>query len=155
MGTPFETVFDYFKFAIDDYRLDKVMAIDSERFYNILRGLLTTGIPTFDCLKSLAYTSQVEIIDGESVVRYYFIDLLDSDEIMIISKIMIEKWFERDVNDVKAYGNYMSQKEFKKESANDGLKVKDNRLKSIISDYMAEIRSYYGRHREELDGWDD
>lgn len=155
MGTPFETVFDYFKFAIEDYRLDKVKAIDAERFYTILRGLLTTGIPTFDCLKSLAFTREEEIINTETVVRYYFIETLDSDEIMIISKIMIEKWFERDVNDIKAYGNYMSQKEFKKESANEGLKVKDNRLRSIISDYMSEIRSYYGRHREELDGWGD
>jgi hypothetical protein len=74
---------------------------------------------------------------------------------MIISKIMIEKWFEKDVNDILAYGNYMSQKEFKKESSNDGLKVKDNRLKSIVADYMGEIRAYYSRHREELDGWAD
>lgn len=155
MGTPFETVFDYFCMAVEDYRLDKIRAIDSERFYTRLRGLLTVGIPTFECLKSLAYTSQEETQpDGEVVVRYYFIDTLDSDEIMIISKIMIEKWFERDVNDIRAYGNYMSQKEFKKESANDGLKVKDNRLKSIVSDYMAEIRNYYSRHRSELDGWD-
>lgn len=154
MGTPFETVFDYFRMAIEDYRLDKVRATDSEMFYTRLRGLLTVGIPTFDCLKSLAFTSQEEVIDTETVTRYYFIETLDTDEIMIISKIMIEKWFERDVNDIRAYGNYMSQKEFKKESASQGLKVKDERLKGIVQDYMAEIRNYYGRHVENLDGWD-
>ena len=100
---------------------------DEEAFYTILKSIMLTGIPQFDCLKSLAYTSQEEIQDdGETVTRYYFVEILDSDEIMIIAKITAETWFRNKTLDTRAFQPFMSQREFKKESVNDNLKRKED-----------------------------
>lgn len=156
MGTPFSDIFEYFRVVTEDYRLDNIKAKDEEKFYTILRSFMTVGLPEFDCLKSLAYTSQNETQDdGEIVTRYYFIETLDSLEVMIISKIMAGVWFRRKVNDVRALEPYMSQKEFKKESVNENLKQKKEYLKELIVDYMGDIRNYYSRNRDTLEGWGD
>lgn len=156
MGTPFSDIFEYFSVVTEDYRLDKIQVQDEERFYTILKSYMLVGIPEFDCLKSLAYTSQEETQeDGEVIVRYYFVETLDSDEIMIISKLMASVWFKRKIQDVRALEPYMSQKEFKKESANENLKQKKEYFKELVADYMADIRNYYGKHRNELEGWGD
>ena len=156
MGTPFSDIFEYFRVVTADYRLDNIKAKDEEKFYTILRSFMTVGLPEFDCLKSLAYTSQEEVQDdGETVTRYYFVETLDDLEVMIISKIMAGVWFKRKIQDVRALEPYMSQKEFKKESVNENLKQKTNYFNDLISDYMADIRNYNGRHRNELEGWGD
>jgi hypothetical protein len=156
MGTPFSDIFEYFSVVVEDYRLDNIYRKDEEAFYTVLKKILLTGLPEFDCLKSLAYTSQNETQDdGEIVTRYYFVETLDSLEVMIISKIMAGVWFRRKVNDVRALEPYMSQKEFKKESVNENLKQKKEYLKELIVDYMGDIRNYYSRNRDTLEGWGD
>ena len=156
MGTPFSDIFEYFRVVTEDYRLDKIKAQDEERFYTILKSYMLIGLPEFDCLKALEYTSQTETqTDGEIVTRYYFVETLDSLEVMIISKIMAGVWFKRKIQDIRALEPCMSQKEFKKESASEGLKQKSNYFNDLIADYMADIRNYYSRNRDTLEGWGD
>lgn len=155
MGTPFSDIFEYFRVVTEDYKLDKIKTTDEEAFYTILKSYMLVGLPEFDCLKSLAYISQEETQGLETVTRYYFVETLDSLEIMIISKIMAGVWFKRKIQDIRAFEPYMSQKEFKKESASEGLKQKSNYFKDLIADYMADIRNYYGRNIDTLDGWGD
>ena len=155
MGTPFSDIFEYFRVVTEDYKLDKIKSTDEEAFYTILKSYMLVGLPEFDCLKSLSYISQEETQGLETVTRYYFVETLDSLEIMIISKIMAGVWFKRKIQDIRAFEPYMSQKEFKKESASEGLKQKSNYFKDLISDYMADIRNYYGRNINTLDGWGD
>lgn len=154
MGTPFSDIFEMFRVICTDYKLDSIKMRDEEAFYTILKSIMLTGIPQFDCLKSLAYTSQEEIQDdGETVTRYYFVEILDSDEIMIIAKITAETWFRNKTLDTRAFQPFMSQREFKKESVNDNLKRKEDYNKFLIADYMGDIRAYYNRHNSSLDFW--
>lgn len=153
MGTPFSDVFEMFRVVCSDYKLDSIKKIDEEAFYTILKSIMLTGLPQFDCLKSLAYVSQEEIIGGETVTRYYFVEVLDTDEIMIISKITAETWFKGKILDTRAFQPFMSQREFKKESVNENLKRKEDYQKFLITDYMGDIRTYYNKHTSSLDFW--
>ena len=153
MGTPFSDVFEMFRVVCTDYKLDSIKKIDEEAFYTILKSIMLTGLPQFDCLKSLAYVSQEETIGGETVTRYYFVEVLDTDEIMIISKITAETWFRGKILDTRAFQPFMSQREFKKESVNENLKRKEDYQKFLITDYMGDIRTYYNKHTSSLDFW--
>lgn len=153
MGTPFSDVFEMFRVVCSDYKLDSIKKLDEEAFYTILKSIMLTGLPQFDCLKSLAYVSQEEIIGGETVTRYYFVEVLDTDEIMIISKITAETWFKGKILDTRAFQPFMSQREFKKESVNENLKRKEDYQKFLITDYMGDIRTYYNKHTSSLDFW--
>ena len=153
MGTPFSDVFEMFRVVCSDYKLDSIKKIDEEAFYTILKSIMLTGLPQFDCLKSIAYVSQEETIGGETVTRYYFVEVLDTDEIMIISKITAETWFRGKILDTRAFQPFMSQREFKKESVNENLKRKEDYQKFLITDYMGDIRTYYNKHTSSLDFW--
>lgn len=143
MGTPFTDIYGYLLTVVEDYELNDIANIDEEEFYNFLKAFVITGIPDFDSYTSLTYTSQEEIqTDGEAVTRYYFVENLTPTEVKIIGKISTAQYFKRKVQNVLAYEQFMSQKEFKKESASMGFKQKHAWYNDLVSDYMADIRNY-------------
>ena len=143
MGTPFTDIYGYLLTVVEDYELNDIANIDEEEFYNFLKAFVITGIPDFDSYTSLAYTSQEEVqIDGETITRYYFVETLSPTEVKIIGKISTAQYFKRKVQNVLAYEQFMSQKEFKKESASMGFKQKHAWYNDLVSDYMADIRNY-------------
>jgi hypothetical protein len=143
MGTPFTDIYGYLLTVVEDYELRDIANIDEEEFYNFLKAFVITGIPDFDSYTSLAYTSQEEVqTDGETVTRYYFVETLSPTEIKIIGKISTAQYFKRKVQNVLAYEQFMSQREFKKESASMGFKEKHKWYNDLVSDYMADIRNY-------------
>lgn len=143
MGTPFTDIFGYVLTVIEDYELNGIAEVDEEEFYNFLKGFVITGIPDFDSYTSLAYITQEETQeDNEVVTRFYFVETLSSTEIKIIGKISTAQYFKRKVQNVLAYEQFMSQKEFKKESASMGFKQKHAWYNDLVSDYMADIRNY-------------
>ena len=143
MGTSFTDIYGYLLTVVEDYELNDIANIDEEEFYNFLKAFVITGIPDFDSYTSLAYTSQEEVqTDGETVTRYYFVETLSPTEIKIIGKISTAQYFKRKVQNVLAYEQFMSQREFKKESASMGFKEKHKWYNDLVSDYMADIRNY-------------
>ena len=129
--------------VVEDYELKDLANTDEEEFYNFLKGFVLTGIPDFDSYTSLAYISQDETqVDGEIVKRYYFVENLSSTEVKIIGKIATAQYFKKKVQNVLAYEQFMSQKEFKKESASMGFKEKHKWYNDLVSDYYADIRNY-------------
>jgi hypothetical protein len=143
MGTPFTDIYGYVLTIIEDYELNNVANIDEEEFYNFLKGFVITGIPEFDSYTSLSYTAEEETQDDdEEVIRYYFVEVLSSTEIKILGKIATAQYFKKKVQNVLAYEQFMSQREFKKESASMGFKEKHRWYNDLVSDYMADIRNY-------------
>ena len=143
MGTPFTDIYGYVLTIIEDYELNNVANIDEEEFYNFLKGFVITGIPEFDSYTSLSYTEEEETQnDDEEVIRYYFVEVLSSTEIKILGKIATAQYFKKKVQNVLAYEQFMSQREFKKESASMGFKEKHRWYNDLVSDYMADIRNY-------------
>ncbi len=143
MGTPFTDIYGYMLTIVEDYELKDLANIDEEEFYNFLKGFVITGIPDFDSYTSLAYTTQEELQDdGETVTRYYFVETLTPTEFKIIGKIMTAQYFKKKVQNVLAYEQFLSQKEFKKESSAMGFKEKHKWYGDLVSDYMADIRNY-------------
>lgn len=142
MGTPFTDIYGYMLTIVEDYELKDLAIIDEKEFYALLRGFVITGIPDFDSYTSLAYTTQEETQGTETVTKYYFIETLTPREFKIIGKIMTAQYFKKKVQNVLAYESFMSQKEFKKESASMGFKEKHKWYNDLVSDYMADIRNY-------------
>lgn len=142
MGTPFTEIYGYFMVVVEDYEINELADTDEEEFYNFLKGFLITGIPEFDTCTSLDYTIEEETINGEIVNRYYFVELLSSLEIKILSKIAVSQYFKRKVQDVLAYEDIMGQREFKRQSASMNFKVKHNWYNDLISDYLGDIKNY-------------
>lgn len=155
MGTPFEEVFESFNTTTTDYRLNNIEAVYPEDFYKILSSFMLKGLPQFDCNTSLDFTAVQEVQeDGETVTRYYFNEVLSPKEIMIIAKIMVVTWFTKDMNDVTAMGNYMNQREFKKESSAQNMKQRTERLEMLTSDYMGDIRDYHKKSVFSSGSWE-
>ena len=55
---------------------------------------------------------------------------------------MTAQYFKKKVQNVLAYEQFLSQKEFKKESSAMGFKEKHKWYGDLVSDYMADIRNY-------------
>lgn len=142
MGTPFTDIYGYMLTIVEDYELKDLAIIDEEEFYALLRGFVITGLPDFDSYTSLAYTTQEETQGTETVTRYYFVETLTTTEFKIIGKIMTAQYFKKKVQNVLAYEQFLSQKEFKKESSAMGFKEKHKWYGDLVSDYMADIRNY-------------
>ena len=142
MGTPFTDIYGYMLTIVEDYELKDLAMIDEKEFYELLRGFVITGIPDFDSFTSLAYITQEETQGTETVTKYYFVETLTPTEFKIIGKIMTAQYFKKKVQNVLAYEQFMSQKEFKKESASMGFKEKHKWYNDLVSDYMADIRNY-------------
>ena len=142
MGTPFTDIYGYMLTIVEDYELKDLAIIDEEEFYALLRGFVITGLPDFDSYTSLAYTTQEETQGTETVTRYYFVETLTPTEFKIIGKIMTAQYFKKKVQNVLAYEQFLSQKEFKKESSAMGFKEKHKWYGDLVSDYMADIRNY-------------
>lgn len=142
MGTPFTDIYGYMLTIVEDYELKDLAIIDEEEFYALLRGFVITGLPDFDSYTSLAYTTQEETQGTKTVTRYYFVETLTPTEFKIIGKIMTAQYFKKKVQNVLAYEQFLSQKEFKKESSAMGFKEKHKWYGDLVSDYMADIRNY-------------
>lgn len=154
MGTPFNNIFEIFRMMTESYKLDIVLKEDEEVFYEILKNFLIIGLPEFkDCLQSLEYEAVEEVVDEETVTRYYFIETLDDDVEMIISKIMTARWFRRNVQDLTSLQDSLSKREFAKFSMAESLKQKSAYLNDMISEYKADIKNYNFEHLDELEGW--
>ena len=70
MGTPFTDIYGYMLTIAEDYELKDLANIDEEEFYELLKGFVITGIPDFDSYTSLAYITQEETHETETVTRY-------------------------------------------------------------------------------------
>ena len=150
MGTPFTEIYEIFRTITEDYKLDNIYVEDQDAFKEILKSFLTTALPEFiDCLQSLEYEAVVE----DEKTNYYFIETLTSDVKMILSKIMTEKWFLRDVQDLTALQSSLGKREFSKDPRAEVLRRKSDYRDNLISEYQADIKNYYFRHLEELAGW--
>lgn len=157
MGTPFMEIYDSMLTIIDDYKLDKKFIENKEITLNFLKGFIRNGIPSFKCIKSLEFIEVEEDIGTEEepilVKRNYFVEDLDIYEISIISKIAVSVYYKRKIQDVRAYEQYMSQREFKKESSAQGLKEKSNWYQLLVNEYKGDIEDYNIEHLAENPFW--
>ena len=142
--TPFTDIYDLAKITIIDYKIDVLIQADYNAFLTYFRSLLTIGIPEFTgCLDSLEYTSKIELDENnEEVVNWYFVRDLDIYEKSILSKTIVLKWWEAQLQDVRAFQPHLSTKNFKQLQESQSLKQKSEYKSALEEDISKAITAY-------------
>ena len=130
-----------------DYKLDNLIQVDEQAFYDFLGGFLCNSIDMFDgCLSDLSYHEIVETIekDGEFVVvtNYVFDNELTSKEIYILSLGVALGWYKKQLDDVTQFKLHLSNKDFKSYSEQQNLQRRLERLGAMEEDFSEEIQKY-------------
>lgn len=129
MATSFDDIQDMFLVVVRDYKLDTLYQSSQTNhttdFTTYLDGFLIVAIPEFDnCTKDLEsanFTSRTFPFD------------LTLKEKLILSKWMVIKWFDKEIQDVIQFNNFLSNTDFQMYSNANNLKSK-----SDYSDHMRE-----------------
>jgi hypothetical protein len=143
MSTPFTDINELFLTVIQDYRLNLLYNQSETDFNDYLEGFLILAIPEFDnCVKSLDYDN----------VNKCFYESLDIKEKSILSKLMVLKWWEREINNTTQINLHLNDREFKHYAEGENLKQKSeraNQLREIVKQDMVD----YGFKHVDWKAW--
>lgn len=128
MGSKFSEIFDLFMVQVKDWRLQSLYESSTLDFEVYLSGFLMLSIPQFQevCNQSLAHDEETK----------EFTEVLTLDNKTILSKLMVEKWLEKEVQDVNQMNLHLQDRDFKVYSESQNL-----REKSLYLDKTKEYNS--------------
>jgi len=122
MTTSYSDVYDLFTVKIQDWKLEKLYAIDPDSFETVLHGYMVVSIPQFrNCDQSLARNDSMGV----------FIETLTEKNKNMLASIMVEKWLEKEVNDIRQMRLHV-QDDFKTYSEAQNLKEKAFHWSQVI-----------------------
>ena len=129
-GTNFSEIFDLFMIQVKDWRLQKLFEDSVLDFENYLSGFLVLSIPQFElvCNQDLSYDEETKA----------FTETLISDNKVVLAKLMVERWLEKEVQDVTQMNLHLQDRDFKVYSESQNLKEKSFHL-----DKVKEYNSLY------------
>ena len=138
-----------------DYKLDKLVEIDEQAFYDYLGGFLINATDIFDsCLNDLSYHPVEEIIEKDNklvkVTNYVFDSELTSKEQYILSLGVALGWYKKQLDDVTQFRLHLSNKDFKSYSEQQNLQRRLERLGAMEEDLSEEIQKYHIANLDKL-----
>ena len=130
-----------------DYKLDNLVQVDEQAFYDFLGGFLVNSIDMFDgCLSNLSYHAETRVIEKDNqfitVKDYVFDNELTSKEIYILSLGVALGWYKKQLDDVTQFKLHLSNKDFKSYSEQQNLQRRLERLGAMEEDFSEEIQKY-------------
>ena len=130
-----------------DYKLDKLVQVDEQAFYDFLGGFLVNSTDIFDsCLTDLSYHEETRVIKKDNklitVTDYVFDNELTSKEIYILSLGVALGWYKKQLDDVTQFKLHLSNKDFKSYSEQQNLQRRLERLGAMEEDLSEEIQKY-------------
>ena len=136
MATPFKVIIESAYATIQDYKLDKILKMDSEIFETIMTTYIIKGKSRFTkCIKDLS-------VDMEQKV---FLSDLDEMEIEIIADYAQIQWFEREIQNILSFNSVLQNNDFKRYSEAQNFKEKQNylvlleeKVSQLVTDYKIE-----------------
>ena len=133
-GTNFSEIFDLFMLQIKDWRLQKLYEDSVLDFETYLSGFLVLSIPQFElvCNQDLTYDEEAKV----------FNIVLEQTNRVILSKLMVEKWLEKEVQDVNQMNLHLQDKDFKVYSESQNLKEKSLHLDKVKEYNSQSITNY-------------
>lgn len=140
MATPYSDVFDQFYMFLKDYRLKILMDSSIENFENYLIGWLKPAIVEFTrnhCVQDLS--------QRDDTARTFNIDLTD-ETLVILARLMVRYWFEKEVHDVEQFRLVVQDRDFKRVSENMALQSKQATLDKIKEDIYQDLTVYGYNH---------
>jgi len=145
MGTQFSDVFDLFMVQIKDWRLQSLYESSELNFETYLSGFLILSIPQFEevCSQSLALNKETKT----------FTETLTSNNQVILAKLMVEKWLEKEVQDVNQMNLHLQDRDFKVYSESQNLQAKSLHLDKT-KEYNSQIITTYSYSKStDWGGW--
>ena len=138
-----------------DYKLDKLVQVDEQAFYDFLGGFLVNSTDIFDsCLTDLSYHEETRVIEKDNkfvtVTDYVFDNELTSKEIYILSLGVALGWYRKQLDDVTQYKLHLSNKDFKSYSEQQNLQRRLERLGAMEEDLSEEIQKYQIQNLDKL-----
>jgi hypothetical protein len=114
-GTPYSTVFDSFMIHIKDWRLIELYQSSVTDFETYLQGFMVQSIQMFKvCRQSLLKDDLTKT----------FTETLTEENITILAGLMVEKWMEKEVQDVRQMNLKITDRDFKSYAEGQNLKEK-------------------------------
>lgn len=145
MATPFCEIIDNALITIKDYKLDALYEKNPEAFVKVLTGYMLRELPKFtDCLKPLTYDIQTEEFDSD----------FDIYEISIIADWTVIGWYLDNAQDVLEFKDALQNKEFKRRSAGENLKERQNYIRLLREKVKQDGTNYQLLHLGELPFFD-
>ena len=130
-----------------DYKLDNLVQVDEQAFYNFLGGFLVNSIDMFDgVLNDLSYHAESRVIEKDNkfitVTDYVFDNELTSKEVYILSLGVALGWYKKQLDDVTQFKLHLSNKDFKSYSEQQNLQRRLERLGAMEEDFSEEVQKY-------------
>lgn len=128
-----------------DYKLDNLLRMDSNAFYEFLDGFLANSIDMFNgCLGELTYHTETvtvgEDLDEETI--YVFDRDLSSKEVYILSLGVAMGLYKKQLDDVTQYNLHLTSKGFKTYSEQQNLQRRLERYGAMEEELDNEIQAY-------------
>ena len=138
-----------------DYKLDNLIQVDEQAFYDFLGGFLVNSIDMFDgCLSDLSYHEIEETVEKDGtlvkVTNYIFDNELTSKEIYILSLGVALGWYKKQLDDVTQFKLHLSNKDFKSYSEQQNLQRRLERLGAMEEDFSEEVQKYQLKNIDKL-----
>ena len=138
-----------------DYKLDKLVQVDEQAFYDFLGGFLVNSTDIFDsCLTDLSYHTETRVITKDNklvtVTDYVFDNELTSKEVYILSLGVALGWYRKQLDDVTQFKLHLSNKDFKSYSEQQNLQRRLERLGAMEEDLSEEIQKYQIQNLDKL-----
>ena len=138
-----------------DYKLDKLVQVDEQAFYDFLGGFLVNSTDIFDsCLTDLSYHEETRVIEKDNkfvtVTDYVFDNELTSKEVYILSLGVALGWYRKQLDDVTQFKLHLSNKDFKSYSEQQNLQRRLERLGAMEEDLSEEIQKYQIKNLDKL-----
>lgn len=134
MGSKYSEIFDLFMVQVKDWRLQSLYESSTLDFEVYLSGFLMLSIPQFEevCNQSLAHDEETK----------EFVETISLDNKVILSKLMVEKWLEKEVQDVNQMNLHLQDRDFKVYSESQNLKEKSLHLDKT-KEYNSQAMTVY------------
>jgi hypothetical protein len=118
---------------IKDWRLNNLFVESVTDFENYLSGFLINAIPSFTvCDQSLTYSLSTKEFDVE----------LTMDNQVILAEMMVEKWLEKEIQDVNQMNLHLQDRDFKVYSESQNLREKSFHLDKV-KEYNSQRMTNY------------
>lgn len=145
MATPYSDVYDFFMQQIKDYSLIELYDASSEDFETVLQGWMILAINEF-----------VDICDQDLTARNdttgtFTIDLTEQNKV-VLSRLMVKNWMEKEVQDVLQMKWNLTDRDFKHYSEAQNLDAK-NRYLVEVTERVSQMLVDYAFKNVDWTSW--
>lgn len=134
MATEYSDVYELFLGAIQDYKIDKLFAIDQDDAEAYMKTFMIRAIPYFDNCK--------QNLEDRNNTTGVFSITLTTDEMVILSNLMAVEWLKKETNDLRQMQLHLNDKDFRTYAEANNLKEKRETMNTIREDAERLMTKY-------------